>query len=67
MEDNYYDDEVCCFSCDGLIGYGIPWQAENGERTGCGGPGICKRDFPATFGPGAYDEPDEAYIPSYIR
>ena len=57
-------DEVCCYSCDALIGYGGPWIID-GERAGCGGPGICKRDFPATFGPGAYSEPDE-YVPSYI-
>lgn len=60
-EAEYDPGEVCCYSCDSLIGYGGPWLI-NGERAGCGGPGICKRDFPATFGPGAYSEPDEPYI-----
>lgn len=40
--------EVTCFSCDCLIGYDIPWIVE-GERRGCGGPGICRLDFPASF------------------
>lgn len=48
--------EVCCYSCDGLIGYSGVWIID-GERAGCGGPGICRLDFPASFGPGAYSEP----------
>jgi len=40
--------EVCCFSCDGLIGYDLPDRTD-GARDGCGGPDICRRDFPASF------------------
>ncbi len=40
--------EVCCFSCDGLIGWDL--EPLEGALRGCGGPDICKRDFPATFG-----------------
>lgn len=69
VQDCYYEaayyeafgNEVCCYSCDALIGYDLPILTD-GEKTGCGGPGICKRDFPATFGPGAYSEPDPFYV-----
>ena len=40
--------EVCCFSCDALIGWVFPPDTI-GERRGCGGPEVCRRDFPASF------------------
>lgn len=41
-------NEVCCYSCDGLIGWNLE-PHPSGEKWGCGGPGICRLDFPATF------------------
>ena len=44
-------NEVACCSCDGLLDWSTDYfpELENGARRGCGGPDICRRDFPASF------------------
>lgn len=39
--------DVCCFSCDALLGWDLPPIGD--AHRGCGGPDVCRQDFAMSF------------------